>query len=183
MTGSLYCRAYGSYHWTAFGPNSVVTSVWLDCSAQPLQTLILAPPPPSLSCSAVGGTSCRVLVSWHPCRLVMSGVVPPNQVPLRPHYSHFYLLHIAAVHHLMMLDPATDGAKQAGSCSLSGSTSNWAFLKLNSITLKCYVSIPFTHSQVRVFLLVNLFVPSLCLILFQTTAHSAKMAVPTQCLS
>lgn len=43
----------------------------------------------------------------------MSGVVPPNQVPLRPHYSHFYLLHTAAVHHLMMLDPATVGAMEA----------------------------------------------------------------------
>lgn len=50
----------------------------------------------------------------------MSGVVPPNQVPLRPHYSHFYLLHTAAVHHLMMLDPATVGAMQAELHCLAG---------------------------------------------------------------
>ena len=81
----------------------------------------------------------------------MSGVVPPNQVPLRPHYSHFYLLHTAAVHHLMMLDPATNGARRTGSCSLSGFTSNQTIffpLKQNAITLKGYVSILFFHGLV-----------------------------------
>lgn len=94
----------------------------------------------SLSCSAVGGTSCLLLVPWHPCRLMMSGLAPPpNQVPLRPHYSHFYLLHAAAVHHLMMLDSALDGAAQAELSSLSGFTSNPSALwKLSSI----YFSIP-----------------------------------------
>lgn len=107
-------------------------------------------PTSSLSCSTVGGTSCLLLVSWHPYRPIMSRVIPPNQVPLRPHYSHFYLLHTAAVHHLMMLDPATDGATQAGSCSLSGCTSNQAPF-LNSRTLKCYVSILFFHWLVYLF--------------------------------
>lgn len=99
-----------------------LSNIWTSLTGMlgPSPTNSYFQPTPSLSCSAVGGTSCLVLVSWHPYRLVMSGVDPPNQVPFRPHYSHFYLLHIAAVHHLMMLDPATDGARQAGSCSLSG---------------------------------------------------------------
>lgn len=69
---------------------------------------------------------------------------PPNQVPLGPHYSHFYLLHTAAVDHLIMLDPATDRASQAGSCSFYSYTSNKAIFclwKWNFITLKCHVFI------------------------------------------
>lgn len=45
----------------------------------------------------------------------MSEVLPPSiQVPLCPHYSHFYLLHTAAVHHLMMLDPVRQTERQSG---------------------------------------------------------------------
>lgn len=165
---------------------------WLSCQLRgtgfarpkprPTNTHFL--PTSSLSCSTVGGTSCLLLVSWHPYRPIMSRVVPPNQVPLRPHYSHFYLLHTAAVHHLMMLDPATAGARRAGSCSLSGCTSNQAplrLLKLNSITLKCYVSILFC--QVRIFTLAYFLVPSLCrfpleYMLSHTTTSSASVSSP-----
>lgn len=121
---AVFIRSEHSYRvlfaWCAvsrrFGHHSVLTSARLDGWAlgRGWQTRVPCPPP-SLSCNAVGSTSSLVLVSWHRNRLVMSGVVPPtNQVPLRPHYSHFYLLHAAAVHHLMMLDPASDGAKAGG---------------------------------------------------------------------
>lgn len=109
-----------------------------------------------------------MLVSWHPYRLIMSGVVPPNQVPLRPHYSHFYLLHTAAVHHLMKLDPATDGARRAGTGSLSGYTSNQAIfclLKSNSIRLQCFnliFSVFLPIEDFHIFMLAYLLVLSSC---------------------
>lgn len=129
----------------------------LDCQAD--KHPFSAHPKPQLQHSWQYSTSCLVLVSWHLYRLVMSGVVPPNQVPLGPHYSHFYLLHTAAVDHLIMLDPATDRASQAGSCSFYSYTSNQAIFclwKWNFITLKCSVSTSCFHWLVFLFVFCRL---------------------------
>lgn len=99
--------------WTPLRPHLSLTG-WPGPGPRLTNACSLPTPEPQLQCSWQYIQSGACFLAPKQARNEWSRPPPTNQVPLRPHYSHFYLLHAAAVHHLMMLDPASDGAKAGG---------------------------------------------------------------------